>query len=84
MVTTSKHDYLTFLGSISVISVVVVGFLRFIKDPIKGLIYAGKDTLQSSLFLSSLVASYQAVVCAFRSFVNYSFDTLIYFFLDKC
>lgn len=57
------------LGSLTLISVVVVGFMRFIKEPIRSVIHGTTDTVRSSLFLATLVATYQAVICTQRKLV---------------
>eukprot|EP01126_Amoeba_proteus_P050294 TRINITY_DN5930_c0_g1_i9.p1 TRINITY_DN5930_c0_g1~~TRINITY_DN5930_c0_g1_i9.p1 ORF type:complete len:459 (+),score=84.42 TRINITY_DN5930_c0_g1_i9:63-1379(+) len=57
-------------GSLSLISIVIVGFVRFVRNPMKGLIGVVTNTLQSSLFLASLVAIYQSVICVHRKMVS--------------
>eukprot|EP01126_Amoeba_proteus_P023934 TRINITY_DN2405_c0_g2_i15.p1 TRINITY_DN2405_c0_g2~~TRINITY_DN2405_c0_g2_i15.p1 ORF type:complete len:345 (+),score=57.11 TRINITY_DN2405_c0_g2_i15:68-1102(+) len=56
-------------GSLSLISVVIVGFVKFVLNPVGGLYKVVQSTFQSTLFLSSLVALYQSIVCIQRKFV---------------
>jgi len=56
-------------GSLTLVSVIVVGFSRFIRNPLRGLFHGVRDTFRSTLFLSSFVAIYQAGVCTQRKMV---------------
>lgn len=60
-------------GALSAVQHIVVGFWHFIKDPERKILRILTSTLNSTLFLSSLVSIYQLTICLQRKLVTKDF-----------